>query len=171
MKISLNARDSLYWFSGLLVLFAILIAMAGIGKMPPSLDRLAVHEIQPTKVLREFVHNQRAGYSTDMRYMLAGLDDQKREISFGFPSEPQVLERLQRITMDSTTPARVKLWVEKSDFATVMQLQQGDRMIWSLAEATAESWQSAKDRFLQSGLVLLVSAALFLFARKVRVAE
>jgi hypothetical protein len=171
MKLSLNARDSLYWLSGLLVLFAIFVAMAGLGKMPPSLDRLAIHEIQPTKVLREYVHNKRTGYSTDVRYMLAGLDDQRREVSFGFPSEPQVLERLHKITMDTTVPVHVKLWVEKIDFATVMQLQQGDRVIWSLAEATADRWQSAKERFLQSGLVLLASAALFLFARKVQVTE
>ncbi|MFO6420437.1 hypothetical protein ACLBKS_09570 [Hylemonella sp. W303a] len=154
--------------STLSLVLVLFLLMAGVAQLPPSLDRLAYHEIQPTKFLQE---TTRRGTGSSTRYMLVGLDEQQKERSFAFPDNPQVLVRLARITMDPAMPTRVRLWVERNDFAQVLQLQQGDRMVWSYAELVVERRQAAHERFLQAGLVLVSSAAFFLIARKARVSD
>ena len=169
VRISITTRDALYWLSALSVIFAVFLAMAGIAQVPPSLEELSMYEVQPIKILQQTTRLKKsAARGGSIRYALVGLS-QGQQIYFGFPDNPVVLERLQRITLDNGISTRVKLWVEKNDFAEVFQATQGDRMIWSFGESAVKRRENAYERFRQALMVLAISGITFLVTRKLQV--
>lgn len=169
MRISITTRDSLYWMSGLTIIFAVFLVLAGIAQIPPSLEKLSTYEVLPIAISQQTLRSKKTGAEgTTIRYALIGWS-QGQKLYFGFPGNSVALERLKRITFDKDVAPKVKLWVEKNDFAEVFQASQGDRMIWSFDESAVTRRENAYERFFQATLVLAISGITFLVTRKLQV--
>ena len=151
--------------SGILAVF---LLMAGIAQMPVDLGKAAIYEIRPSKFLRNTFRLGRNGVpqgrGEQTRLSLVGINESNTEVYFGFPDEPTSLELFDQIVIGEP----IKLWVERNDFAKVIQLQQGSKMILSHEQTSTEKWSSAQNRFIQSAIALAFGVALFLFGHRIK---